>query len=72
MTCKYSYNGKIFKSYQELLEELSTNEGLDAALAILFSKDLEHKGENIHQKLTDLIKEYKFSKKAGVINDGVM
>jgi hypothetical protein len=31
-----------------LLEELSTSEGLDAALAILFSKDLEHKGENIH------------------------
>lgn len=71
MTCKYSYNGKIYNSYQELLEELSTNEGLDAALAILFSKDLEHKGENIHQKLTDLIKEYKFSKSAGIINDGV-
>lgn len=59
MSCKYLFNGKVYNSYQSLVEGLCEGD-IQSALAILYS--LEHDKQTLlYDKLDKLKKEYKFS-----------
>ena len=59
MSCKYIFNGKVYNSYQSLVEGLSEGD-IQSSLAILYS--LEHDKQTLlYDKLDKLKKEYKFS-----------
>ena len=59
MSCKYIFNGKVYNSYQSLVEGLSDGD-IQSALAILYS--LEHDKQTLlYDKLDKLKKEYKFA-----------
>ena len=62
MPCKYSFNDKIYKSYDELLEDLAEHKGLSEALSLLFSKDLENRQATMKDKIEKLKKNYGFTK----------
>lgn len=69
MACKYSFNDKIYNSYDELLEVLAEHEGLQAALSLLFSKDLENRQATMQDKIEKLKKEYSFKKQSSIIDE---
>lgn len=59
MSCKYLFNGKVYNSYQSLIEGFSEGD-IQNALAVLYS--LEHDKQTLlYDKLDKLKKEYKFS-----------
>ena len=55
MACSYTFNGKVYESYQTLVEQLDSAE-IEAALSILFSL----KQEDIYDSIMSLKKDYKF------------
>lgn len=56
MACSYTFNGKVYASYQELLDSLDSAD-IDKALSILFSLS---KQDAIYGSLHELKREYKF------------
>jgi hypothetical protein len=70
MTCRYIYNGEEL-SYQELLEKLQDISNLEEYEAILFSKEVNAKQDEVKEKLERISKEAKFSKSSNVEMDGV-
>lgn len=68
MACKYTFNGNVHDSYQELITHLS-EEDIDKALSILFS--LSDKQEQVYNSIVELKEKYKYEfKKSTNIIDG--
>lgn len=69
MSCKYSFNNKIYNSYDELLTDLAEHKGLSEALSLLFSKDLENRQATMKDKIEKLKKNYSFTKQSSIVDD---
>ena len=57
MACNYTFNGKVYSSYQELIDSLDSAE-INSALSILFS--LEDKQAQVYDSLMALKREHQF------------
>lgn len=55
MACSYTFNGKVYDSYQTLIEQLDSAE-IESALSILFSL----KQDDVYDSIMSLKKDYKF------------
>ena len=55
MACSYTFNGKVYESYQTLVEQLDSAE-IESALSILFSL----KQDDVYDSIMSLKKDYKF------------
>lgn len=66
MGCKYNFNGKVYNSYQSLVENLSESD-IQSAMAILYSLEAD-KQSQLFDKIDQLKQDYKF-KKTSMMDD---